>query len=162
MGKAISYDKVSISTNVTLVYPFERFDSSQTLSTKTPKIERTDRSYKSFFFCPNESCINTFESEDELNAHILIDQHTTKESSLRTTDQAKLILFERIRGVNNSSVLHSTATATANTPSHLPRHYKYFTTHGWALRFRKPAKPIDKAVKEFIIAIFEEERTQGK
>jgi len=150
---------------VALVSSFEKYESVQSFTTVATNSKRTDRMFKKIIFCPNESCINTFESEDDLNVHILLNQHTTKESSLRLQDKTKLMLFERLKNNNmSSSTLQPTATtATTNTSSiDVPRHTKFFQAQGWALRIRKPCKPIHKDVKEFIKSIFEQEKVYGK
>lgn len=122
---------------------------------------RTDRIVKTFLFCPKESCIDTFESEEKLESHILIDQHTTKESSLRTNDKVKLMLFEKMKDMNTGTIIQQPTTTTTTAGLSIPRHAKPFTIQGWALRKRKPYKPIDKDVKAFIKAIFEEEKSYG-
>ena len=124
------------------------------------KKKRTDRTIKSFLFCPNESCICTFESEEELHDHVLIDQHISTESSLRTNDKVKVMLFEKMKSIHTSPIIHQSITTT-NLFTTLPRHSKPFLTQGWALRKRKPAKPIDKDVKEYIRLLFEEEKSFG-
>jgi hypothetical protein len=117
---------------------------------------------KTFIFCSTEYCTDTFESEGDLNIHILLDQHTIKKNSFRSTDKAKLMLFEKIKNENtSSSILQPTTTTTASS-THIPRHYRVFDSQGWALRVRKTAKRIDKAVKEFVKSIFEEEKVYGK
>ena len=117
--------------------------------------------FKSFIFCPYEFCIDTFESEESLNTHILLARHTTKENCLRSKDKAKLILFEKIKNVDGSFFSSFRPTSTTISPILIPRHYKIFTEEGWALRTRKPYKPIDKAVKAYIKSIFEEEKLYG-
>ncbi|CAF4613272.1 unnamed protein product [Rotaria socialis] len=161
IGRTIDYEDYNITPNVTLVSSFEKYDSSQKVLTTITKTKRSDRMFKTLVFCPNESCIDTFEKEEDLNVHILLNQHTIKRSSFRSTDKAKLMLFEKIKNDSTSpSTLQSTATTTVLT--NIPRHYKVFAMQGWALRARKPAKSIDKAVKEFIKSIFEEEKIYGR
>lgn len=111
-------------------------------------------------FCPHESCICTFESQDELQDHVLIDQHTTTESSLRTNDRIKVMLFEKMKNMDTSPIISQSITTTSTLTS-VPRHSKPFLTEGWALRKRKPAKPIDKDVKEFIRSVYEQEKSFG-
>jgi hypothetical protein len=123
--------------------------------------KRSDRTLKTFLFCPNELCINTFESEEEFDLHVLADQHTTNESSLRTNDKVKIMLFEKTKNINTSPIVSQPA-AIKNSSTNIPRHYKSFAVEGWALRKRKKFKPIDKNVKEFIKSIFDEEKAYGK
>jgi hypothetical protein len=120
--------------------------------------------FKTFIFCQTDCCTDTFESEEDLNMHILLDQHTIKKSSFRTVDKAKLMLFEKIKTDNaSSSILQTTTTTSINTPlTRSPRYYEVFNSPGWALRIRKPVKRIDKAIKEFLKSIFEEEKLYGK
>ena len=75
---------------------------------------------------------------------------------------AKLMLFEKIKSVNTTLLAPIPPTTIQDVPTYLPRRYKLFHTQGWALRTRKPAKPIDKDVKEFIKSIFEEEKIYGE
>ncbi|CAF4890567.1 unnamed protein product [Rotaria sp. Silwood1] len=137
LGKPIKYEHISISSN------------------------GSDRTLKTFLFCPNELCIKTFESEEELDLHLLADQYTTKESSLRTNDKVKIMLFEKKKNVNISPIV-SPPTAINNSSTNIPRHYKSFAVEGWALRKRKKIKPIDKNVKEFIKFIYDEEKHYGR
>jgi hypothetical protein len=146
---------------VRLVDSFERYELYRDFSTTTSSRKRTDRTIKTLLFCPNESCIEVFESEEELDHHIIIDQHTTKESSLRTNDKVKLMLFEKMKNINAPTII-SQSTTTTNSLISIPRHYKPFAIQGWALRKRKPSKPIDKDIKEFIKSIFEEEKIYGR
>ena len=85
---------------MTLASSFEKYESIKNFPKITTKSKRTDRMFKKIIFCLNESCINTFESEDDLNVHILLNQHTTKDSSLRLEDKAKLLLFEKLKNNN--------------------------------------------------------------
>ena len=147
--------------NVKLVDFFERHELPQEYLTKMSSTKRSDRTLKTFLFCPNELCINTFESEEELHLHFFADQHTTTESSLRTNDKAKIMLFEKTKNENTSSIIWQ-PTSIKNSSINIPRHYKFFAIPGWALRKRKTSKKIDKNVKEFIKSIFEEEKTYGK
>ncbi|CAF1458184.1 unnamed protein product [Adineta steineri] len=161
IGKPIKYENYQISNNVILVNSFDKYESYQSPPTSTTNKKRTDRMLKTFVFCPTECCTDTFESEEELNVHILLNQHTIKKSSYRTKDIAKLMLFEKIKNDSTSSlILPSTSPTTSST--HIPRHYKVFSVQGWALRTRKKVKPIDKSVKEFIKTIFEEEKLYGR
>jgi hypothetical protein len=59
------------------------------------KKKRTDRKYISFFFCTNDACVESFQSEDDLINHHLIGQHTTKDSQLTSNDAAKILLFDK-------------------------------------------------------------------
>ena len=143
----------------------DSFDPHKSLQNIKPRVEMTksrrDRMFKNFFFCLNESCIDTFESEDDLQMHILLNQHTTKESCFRSKDKAKLALFEKIKSDHASYSIFQPPTS-AVALNHIPRHFEVFTKSGCALRTRKPPKPIDKLVKAFINSIFEEEKIYGE
>ncbi|CAF4154958.1 unnamed protein product, partial [Rotaria sordida] len=165
IGKQIAYENVQVTKNVKLLSSFDKYESFDSLPAKKSSSTRTDRMFKKVIFCPNESCIDTFEQEDDLNVHILLNQHTTKDSNLRLQDKAKLILFEKMKNENiSSSSIQSTTTITAATTTLLdiPRHYKMFQTQGWALRTKKPSRPIDKNVKAFVKLIFEQEKLYGR
>ena len=151
-----------MSTNVTLIDSFDPYTSSQSFKPPVATLTtRSNRMYKSFFFCLSESCIDTFEFEEDLHMHILLNQHTTKESCVRSNDKAKMALFEKIKNDHVSSSTFQPPT-TAVVPNRIPRHFKIFTTSGWALRTRKPWKQIDKLVKAFVKSIFDEEKVYGK
>lgn len=158
----IEYENYKIATNIILAESFGKFktihnDSSQ----RTTTTRRNDRMFKPFIFCPNGSCINTFESEEDLENHISLNQHTTKDSCLRSKDRVKLMLFDKLRNDQTSSLsLRPVSVTTAST--YIPRHYKLFEKEGWALRVRKPSKRIDDNVKVYIKLIFEEEQMYGK
>lgn len=117
--------------------------------------------FKTFVFCPIEPSINTFECEEDLDTHIALNQHTTKENSLRSNDRAKLILFEKTKDIQTlSESFRSTTTAT--TTASISRHFKLFQKAGWALRIRKPYKRIDQDVKAYLKLVFQEEQIYGK
>ena len=159
----IAYENYQISTNVKLVETFEQLKPTHHAALQTTATtQRDDRMFKTFFFCPNESCISTFESEEDLDTHIALDQHTTKEGSLRSKDRAKLILLEKTKDNQTSSMSFSSTLATTTTTTSIPRHYKVFQKDGWALRLRKPYRRIDENVKAYLKLIFEEEKIYGK
>lgn len=93
--------------------------------------------------------------------HILLNQHTTRESCLQSKDKAKVALFEKVKNDYASSSTFQPPT-NAIVPNRIPRHFQIFTTSGWALRTRKPWKQIDKLVKAFVKSIFEEEKVYGE
>ena len=160
IGKAIKYEDINIVNNIKLVHPFNKYESAQTDAATSKTRKRSDRLLKSFFFCPNEFFIDTFESEEELSIHLLSDQHTTKETSLRSNDKTKMILFDKIR--NDSMSLSTSSKITSISISNeVPRRYQFFTTQGWALRKRKPSTAIDRQVKALVKSIFDEERKSG-
>lgn len=147
---------------MTLISFFEKYESDPLDDGQTEtrsRKKRSDRILNCVYFCPNESCVSTFESEQELNLHLSLDQHTSQKSSLRLDDQAKILLFEKVRNENVSAALPR--TSLTSTATELPRHYRFFTKEGWAIRTRKPWKAIDIDVKAFVKLIFDEERRTG-
>lgn len=159
----IAYEDYRITTNLKLVESFEKLKPIDHLPPQTTSTtNRNDRIFKTFFFCPNESCINTFELEEDLVTHIALNEHTTKESSLRSKDRAKLMLFEKTKDNQTLSTSFSSTTATTTATTSLPRHYKVFQKEGWALRLRKPYRRIDENVKTYIKLVFQEEKVYGK
>ena len=151
-----------MSTNVTLIDSFDPCTSAQSFKPPAATVTtRSNRTYRSFFFCLNESCANTFECEEDLHMHILLNQHTTKESCLRSKNEAKLALFEKVKNDYASSSTFQPPT-TAIVPNRIPCHFQIFTTSGCALRTRKPWKQIDKTVKAFVKSIFEVEKVYGE
>lgn len=59
------------------------------------KKERKDRKYTSFYFCSDDHCIESFQSEDDLLAHETIGEHTTIDSVSNANDTAKVLLFDK-------------------------------------------------------------------
>jgi hypothetical protein len=49
----------------------------------------------SFFFCSDDACIESFESEEDLITHESIGQHTTRDSHFSANDTAKILLFDK-------------------------------------------------------------------
>lgn len=158
----IDYENYQLTTNVKLVESFEKLQATHDVSSSaTTNIKRNDRMFKTFLFCPIDSCINTFECEEDLDIHIVLNQHTTKENSLRSNDKAKLMLFEKTKDIQTSSAnFRSIITTTATTS--ISRHYQLFQKSGWALRIRKPYKRIDEDVKAYLKLVFQEEKVYGR
>jgi hypothetical protein len=67
-----------------------------------------------------------------------------------------------MRGNSKSMDITTNTTTTANVPTHLPKHFQIFEKTGWALRTHKPSRRIDKAVKDYIHMIYEEETMNGR
>ena len=103
----------------------------------------------------------TFQDVDDLNRHILIDQHHMEGVNQKrsTNDHAKIHLIERLK------LSHSTSQAQVETilmnqrssedqsnsvPLAIDKYTNYFATAGWGLRVRKPPKRINEKVRTFI------------
>ncbi|CAF1280023.1 unnamed protein product [Rotaria sordida] len=162
-GRSITFSPLDIPINMKLVESFEPSNSNAiNIVLDSEKKKRTDRKHMSFFFCSNDSCSESFQSEDDLITHESIGQHTTKDNHFSANDAAKILLFDKMRASNPA--IHSVinTTTTSNSPIHLPKNFSLFENTGWASRTHKPSHRIDKAVKEYIQKIYEEEKVNGQ
>lgn len=92
-GLVVQSSQVDVPINMRLV---ESFESGSTISmTSLANKRRSDRQYQTFFFCPDDSCIESFNDEDTLNSHVSTGAHTTKESRVSSNDTARILLFDK-------------------------------------------------------------------
>ncbi len=61
-------------------------------------------------------------------------------------------------------VIHSATntTTSSNLPMQLPNYFSIFEQMGWGLRTHKSSHRIDKAVKDYIQKIYQEEKVNGR
>jgi hypothetical protein len=92
-GLAVPFTGLVVPINMRLVESFEP-TSIINVSGLTSK-RRSDRQYQKFFFCPDDSCIESFNDEDELNTHVASSTHTNRESRTSSNDSARILLFDK-------------------------------------------------------------------
>ena len=116
---------------------------------------RTDRRYYNLSICPIAGCQSSFESTEELDAHIASNIHSIVEDDHRSSnDIARIHLIEAVRATTISTQ-HQTAKVfqqqlDENTSLDRSPNYKYFSHAGWALRQRKHTNPLTKKIRDFI------------
>ena len=92
-GLVVPSSEFDVPINMRLV---DSFESGSTMNmTSLSNKRRSDRLYQSFFFCPDDSCIESFNDEDTLNDHVATGTHTTKESRVSSNDTARILLFDK-------------------------------------------------------------------
>ena len=169
LGQIIPYSNLQAELNMKLTTAFTSFAAT---SDEQKRVERRDRQMTSFYFCLQDNCVLTFNSEDELTCHILSGSHLTIDDRLNVYDKAKIQLFDKLR---DAAVSTTTTTAldflpsTVTTAPVLPQAHllastktlNYFNTGGWALKVQKPRRPIDPLVKTFIKSVMDEEKLYG-
>ncbi|CAF1545057.1 unnamed protein product [Adineta ricciae] len=162
-GRILKFKALNIPINMKLIEPFEPSNcDNNNNNVHVRNRQRNDRNYTSFFFCSNDACIESFQSEDELLVHESIGQHTTKDSTLSANDTAKVLLFEKMRSGTSHFQLASQTTTTSNLPNYIPKRFSIFEKLGWGLRIRKQPQRIDTSIKEFIQNIYEKEMRNGR
>ena len=92
-GLVVPSAQLTIPKNVRLVESFEPSTDTDRIRPVTKRGD--DHRYRSFFFCPDDSCIESFHDEDQLNSHITSGTHSTKQSKTSSNDTARVLLFEK-------------------------------------------------------------------
>ena len=159
-GKFIKYSNLKITPNMIVVEqfgPISKLNSNQ-------QSKRKSRQMASFYFCPDDSCMSTFDNESDLNDHIALGNHLTIDDKMNGYDIGRVQLFDKLRETNLSSSCMPTTTLVVPSyiPTTLSKTMKYFDEPGWALRTRKPSRRIDETIKEFIKNMMEEEKKYSK
>ena len=106
-------------------------------------------------FCPVTNCTITFETNDELDAHIAANLHAIPEDVPRTTnDIARTHLTELLRSTSlqlnreTQTILQHQNICGYDVSSSF--HYRFVSACGCGLRTRRPGKPMSEKVKNFI------------
>ena len=92
-GLVVPFTRFVVPINMRLVESFEPA-STVNVNCLTGK-RRNDRQYQKFFFCPDDSCIESFNDEEELNIHVASGAHTNKESRMSSNDAARILLYDK-------------------------------------------------------------------
>jgi hypothetical protein len=167
IGRTIPYSGLQADLNMKLT---EAFTSSNVPSDAQKHGERRDRQMTSFYFCSQESCVLTFNSEDELTSHISSGSHLTIDDRLNVYDRAKVQLFDKLRDTRASTSRNVDTLSSADTTASVPSQSLFlrsaktrgiFNTEGWALKVQKPRRSSDPLIKAFIKSVIEEEKLYG-
>ena len=92
-GLVVPFTGFSVPINMRLVESFESASTSNINHLVSKR--RSDRQYQKFFFCPDDSCVESFNDEDELNIHVASGAHTNKETRTSSNDTARILLYDK-------------------------------------------------------------------
>ena len=105
--------------------------------------------------CPVNGCTTTFESEENLDAHITANLHKIPPEDPRTSnDIARLHLIETVR-LANFQYLHDVKRikrdqSSSTNVTYSSEHHQYFSSVRWALCTRKHYNTMSDKAKNFI------------
>ena len=123
---------------------------------------REGRSFNETHWCPIDNCVMVFNSMDDLNLHIISNQHQLNNDPKKkqsSNDAARMYLMQSLKTIHvntaneTSGILQqqsSFQTTTTTSTFSINKFINYLNCDGWALRLRKPGQRISQDVKDFI------------
>ena len=152
IGEGISqeYNNLAIKPSIQLVLPYSTTDNRIPTSGKQKAAKhRDDRKLCTLLFCPEVSCIQSFEEINCLEEHLLSGEHTiAKEMS--TLDKIKKSFVEKMKQTSQHHMPLKTPVECLNqSGSGTSKLYKdFFQEQGWALPVRSNFRYIYRQPKK--------------
>ena len=146
-GISIPYKKTDFEANMRLTSPFTVSINEKQHNLVINKrgslsddlimlcVWRKDRVHHQLLMCPVNGCTTTFESEENLDAHIAVNLHKIPSEDPRiSNDITRLHLIETVRSAN-FKLLHDVKRnqSSSTNVTYGSEHYQYFSSVGWAL-----------------------------
>lgn len=132
-GRMVPLKTSKFTSGLKEVSPFEH--GARVSSNNYHTTNKRLRAYINMFYCPEDLCTGVFSNEDELDQHILTNNHVYL-TPITLSDKAKFLFTHRLRA--NSIATHSRESKVTKIPiSDCPDFVQDFFQPGWALSIRK-------------------------
>ena len=152
------YNEVKFEPSAELLQPFQNTEVlSNNIAQHTAK--RSDRQLCNLHFCPEYGCKDNFETELELECHVLSGKHSSVKK-ISTMDRIKESFSNRMKGTITSTPLQTSSIHFETSRSSKPI-LQPFNEMGWALPIRKKTRFTDKQ-KKLLYDIFIQGEESGK
>ena len=149
LGKVLLYKDLNVQTqqdtNLAVIHDFS--SKHQTGSISSSQVQRTE-----IFSCNEITCILTFKSLEEAEAHMDTGKHVKASEYESVYDSAKKMWAERVTEVNlvSSGEVDSSVDTVQSEP------LQYSAKKGWALKSPKRGNPMGENVRSYLIEKFNE------
>ena len=158
-GKVIPYSNLSYTFSYNVTSPFENNNANSDCSTPESTEKYHDkRKLCTLLFCPEQGCIKSFESDLQLEEHLLEGNHSYAKN-LSSMDNVRLAYAEMIHASSSSKVLLSRKSQTSVISSDCMK--DIFNAKEFALSKQKFHRFTFKQ-KHFVYKEFINGKTMGK
>ena len=159
-GKLLNYKDLHYQrqelANLKVIEPFgSRQKECGTINTAAGKTQAET------FSCSDSTCVLTFRSEREAQAHMDTGKHIRELESVSLYDQVRKKWAERLTGISTAVVKPTASTVSSEEPDSESRTSDGVRTMGWALKTTKKRKRIEEKVKTFLINKFQAGEISG-
>lgn len=164
IGKGIKqpYNKLEVKLTIETLLPYSNTESSTVKRIESKKKKRSDRQLCSLRFCPDSNCTCSFETDADLEEHILSGKHVFP-ALLSSMDKVRSSFVEKMK---LTSELH---TPSAGSSSQVLEDHNIedkdcmslFKSMGWALPVRSTFR-FSKEQKSLLYFYFMQGENSGK